>query len=333
MIRLNGIFGKKEAPMRPEGPEPDEAIFARRLRTAVSEPVEAPDHPAVRPSRPGAGQGTPVEEEFDFDAMEFDDLDPADNIFSDSREISSESEEAADPEPPQEPEPTDDERLADTVSAPVDAPQQSAAAHPAGEPAKEGATPSLDLSQLDLSAIDLSAAAAAGPAAVPAARRAGRVKTRLLGFDHAAVRPADPFAAAPAAAPPPEAEQSAAVTRFPVGWIVVTKGPGRGACFALGNGVSQIGRGADQAIALDFGDASISRTNHAAVAYDDEDNSFYLGHGGKANMVRLNGRPVISTEPLRHMDVIRIGETTLLFVALCGADFRWTEDAGPDLPG
>ena len=100
---------------------------------------------------------------------------------------------------------------------------------------------------------------------------------------------------------------------------------GQGAAFTLFEGVSQIGRGEDQAIRLDFGDTSISRSNHAAVAYDPEQKSFYLGHGGKANLVRLNGRPVLSTEVLSSGDVVRIGETCLRFVGLCGPEFDWTE--------
>ena len=149
-----------------------------------------------------------------------------------------------------------------------------------------------------------------------AGRRAGRVRTRLLGFDATPALPPDPIAATRSAIP-------AQASLCPVGWIVITGGPGRGSFFALFNGVSQIGRGEDQAIKLDFGDTSISRSNHAVVAYDDERNGFFLGHGGKTNLVRLNDRPVISTEELRHHDIIRIGETTLMFVALCSADFRW----------
>jgi hypothetical protein len=158
-------------------------------------------------------------------------------------------------------------------------------------------------------------------AARPAGRRAGRVKTRLLGFDSSLGMGTDPFESGQAA-------PTAAVVRFPVGWIVVMGGPGRGASFTLFNGVSAIGRGDDQPVKLDFGDNSISRTNHAVVAYDDEQRKFFLGHGGKANIVRLNGKPVLSTEELAHNDTIRIGETTLRFLALCGPDFDWADGEG-----
>jgi len=129
----------------------------------------------------------------------------------------------------------------------------------------------------------------------------------------------------------PDARAPAAATRagpcWPVGWIVVIAGPGRGASFSLVAGVSSIGRGADQAIALDFGDLAISRENHAAIVYDDRDDRFLLGHGGKANIVRLNGRPVVSTEEMSDGDEIAIGDTVLRFVAFCGGGFRWNDGA------
>jgi hypothetical protein len=159
------------------------------------------------------------------------------------------------------------------------------------------------------------------PSVGPGARRAGRVKTRLLGFERGASNSNDPLGSA--------AKQESP-GRFPVGWIVVVKGPGRGASFCLYNGLSQIGRSSDQTVCLDFGDTSISRENHAVVAYDSEQKKHFLGHGGKANIVRLNDMPVLSTEELSHGDQIRIGETTLRFVALCGAGFDWSMSATDD---
>lgn len=155
--------------------------------------------------------------------------------------------------------------------------------------------------------------AAAGPE--PMVRRSGRVKTRLLGIDHSN-----------GSLEEIGARSAAKGLRFPVGWIVVVDGPGRGHSFPLEPGVSQIGRGEDQTVSLDFGDSAISRHGHAMIAFDDEQRTFFLGHGGKSNLVRLNGKPVLSTEALRHGDRIRIGETTLMLVALCGPDFTWTDE-------
>lgn len=157
-------------------------------------------------------------------------------------------------------------------------------------------------------------------------RRAGRVKTRLLGFNGGQTQ-VDPFAT-PASAPPEATESESATpapVKFPVGWLVVVAGPGTGSSFPLPAGVAQIGRGVGQAIRLDLGDTSISRENHAAIAYDSEQRKYYLGHGGKANLVRLNNRPVLSTEEIVTGNTIRIGETTLRFVALCGEAFDWSQ--------
>ncbi len=153
--------------------------------------------------------------------------------------------------------------------------------------------------------------------AEPARRTTSRVKTTFLGFDRSGTRTEDVFAKETAIRANPNRSE------FPFGWVVVVDGPGRGTSFAIQDGVSQIGRGDDQMIQLDFGDMGISRTNHAAIAFDGEARQFFLGHGGKANIVRLNGRPVLSTEPLRHGDTIRIGETTLRFIAFCGEEFVW----------
>lgn len=159
-----------------------------------------------------------------------------------------------------------------------------------------------------------SAAAARSPA------RSRRTKTRLIGFEKSDGDVVDLFNDAPKVV----ATQRA---KFPVGWIVVAEGPGRGESFALMAGMNPIGRGEDQAIQLDFGDNAISRSNHAAIVYDPDGKEFLLGHGGKSNIVRLNDKPVISNETLKTGDIIRIGETVLRFVALCDKSFNWSDGA------
>lgn len=199
--------------------------------------------------------------------------------------------------------------MADEVAAQV---QNARAAHEAAFEADAHEDDQEDETPTD-TMFEVSTAAIAGRAG----RSAGRVKTRLLGFQ-ADEETKDVFANASAHSAPVVAD------RFPTGWIVVVSGPGRGASFSLHAGVSQIGRGEGQTVRLDFGDTSISRNNHAAVAFDEEQGKFFLGHGGKSNLVRLNGQPVLSTEEMVDGDEIRIGETTLKFIALCGDDFSWT---------
>ena len=112
------------------------------------------------------------------------------------------------------------------------------------------------------------------------------------------------------------------------GWLVVVKGPGRGGFRPIFVGMNSVGREANQRISLSFGDDMISREEHAFIAYDEEARQFYLQHGGKANLVRLGGRPVLSPTELQPYDLIRIGKTTLRFIPLCGPDFAWSDEVG-----
>lgn len=134
-----------------------------------------------------------------------------------------------------------------------------------------------------------------------------RPKTRILGYGGGAT---------------PEA--TAEINIPPVGWLVVTEGPGRGAALPLICGMNGIGRGDASQVQLDFGDDAISRDAHAYVTYDNAARRFFVSHGGKTNLVRLNEAAVLATEPLVHGDTLRIGATTLRFVALCGTDFDWS---------
>lgn len=152
------------------------------------------------------------------------------------------------------------------------------------------------------------------PAAPAPKPTSNRTKTRLLGFAMDGATE-DIFTASPV--------EKSANTQFPIGWLIVVEGPGRGASFTLTAGLSTVGRDADQTVSLDFGDATISRQNHIAIAYDEEENRTFVGHGGKANIVRLNDTPLLTTEDLNDGDRIKIGKTELKFVAFCTADFHW----------
>jgi hypothetical protein len=158
-----------------------------------------------------------------------------------------------------------------------------------------------------------------------APRRPTRTKTRVLGFE---AQPAEVVPLFEGVDGSPIADATPASGKgyvmFPAGWLVVKDGPGKGASFALSQGVSQIGRGTDQTVALDFGDMAISRQNHAAIAYDPQTHQFHVGHGGKSNLVRLNGRPLLSTEAAGDGDEIQIGETTLVLKVLCTPEFNWS---------
>ncbi len=152
-------------------------------------------------------------------------------------------------------------------------------------------------------------------------------------------RPGAPLAASPPVASPPAPSGDAAATRYVheagtprgaapgidpvVGWLVVVDGPGKGASRTVHYGQNAVGRGPGQRIALDFGDDQISREAHAYVVYDERKRQFFVNHGGRTNLVRRNGEPVMAPVALAALDVIEIGRTKLQFVPFCGPGFDW----------
>jgi len=172
----------------------------------------------------------------------------------------------------------------------------------------------------------------AAPAAAPASGdRSALARTRLVG-NHDQLRSASSTGTGSLAM-----QIGPAKTEFiradktqidPVaGWVVVIKGPGRGAYRAVFVGMNSVGRDSTQRVCLSFGDDTISREEHAFITYDEEQRRFYVQHGGKANLVRLGKKPVLVPTELKANDRIRLGRTTLRFVPCCGPDFSWTEEA------
>jgi hypothetical protein len=151
--------------------------------------------------------------------------------------------------------------------------------------------------------------------------------TRLVGNQGQAAKSAGPPPLTPLQAKTQYVREGTVDTQDPVaGWIVVVKGPGRGDFRPIYVGMNSLGRGPDQRVRLDFGDETISRDEHAFITYDDETRTFYLQHGGKSNLVRLGGVPVLAPTVLNPNDTFRIGNTTFRFVACCGPDFDWTNE-------
>lgn len=110
-----------------------------------------------------------------------------------------------------------------------------------------------------------------------------------------------------------------------VGWLVIIDGPGKGNYLKLGNGQNSIGRGTTERIRLDFGDEQISRANHATLTYDPRGRTFYIQQGHGTNLAYLDDSPVLAPAKLSAGNRITLGETTLLFVPLCGESFSWND--------
>ena len=59
------------------------------------------------------------------------------------------------------------------------------------------------------------------------------------------------------------------------------------------------------------------------IAFDDADNIYYAGPSAGRNLIKVNGKTVINAVELNNHDILSIGTTKLMFVALCGEQFSW----------
>lgn len=133
---------------------------------------------------------------------------------------------------------------------------------------------------------------------------------------------------APPAAEERETSPAKTEARPVVGWLVCVAGPGVGRSYEIRSENNYLGRGnlMDIDIKNDFG---ISRDRPVAVAYDIRTRAFFCGITNGREVVRLNGRPLLSTTELHAGDKIELSQTELMFVPLCGSDFDWDWDNLP----
>jgi len=98
-----------------------------------------------------------------------------------------------------------------------------------------------------------------------------------------------------------------------VGILTVIEGSGKGQTRPVYSGTNQIGRSTDNRIALDFGDTTISRIQHAVIVCDASKRQFQILDGGKQNPVLVNGERLVGERNIVDGDTIRIGMTSLRF--------------------
>ena len=110
-----------------------------------------------------------------------------------------------------------------------------------------------------------------------------------------------------------------------VGWLVCVDGPVRGVDFRLHDGYNYIGR--EEGDIHIQGDNAISRQKHAVVAFYAKRNTFYAGPADGRNIIELNGEPVFNSTEMKSYDVLTIGNTKMMLVALCGDKFNWVDGA------
>lgn len=113
-----------------------------------------------------------------------------------------------------------------------------------------------------------------------------------------------------------------------VGWLVCIDGPLRGVDFRIHDGYNYIGR--EEGDIHIHGDNQISRAKHAVISFYAKRQTFHVGPADGRNIIELNGEPVFSPMQMKSFDVVTVGSTKLMLVALCGEHFSWTEGVAND---
>ena len=113
------------------------------------------------------------------------------------------------------------------------------------------------------------------------------------------------------------------MTDPPVGWLVVVAGPGRGSVATLGLGRNSIGRTSENRVTLGEHDKKISGVNHCEIIYDAHNRQFFIQDKDSKNLTYVDDRAVLAPAVLDPLAHIRVGDTTLRFVPLCGEHFVW----------
>jgi hypothetical protein len=164
------------------------------------------------------------------------------------------------------------------------------------------------------------------------------------GLDISPTKPKSPSAAAAAAVPlpvtqskgqPPPADnveelRTVGVVKKQtgidpvVGWLVCIEGADRGRDYRIRSERNLIGRAPSMDICIS-GDDAISRTAHAVISFEPRRQTFRLLPGEGHGLVYLDEVVVEGPTELKPYAKIELGQTTLLFIPLCGDQFRWPE--------
>lgn len=113
--------------------------------------------------------------------------------------------------------------------------------------------------------------------------------------------------------------------REPVtGWLVCVEGAEKGKDYRVAAKINSIGRGENMDICIK-GDTTISRENHARIAYDGKHNDFHLIPAESINSIYINDEPVYVPTRIKAGDIIELGESKFRFVAFCDNTFNWKD--------
>ena len=109
-----------------------------------------------------------------------------------------------------------------------------------------------------------------------------------------------------------------------VGWLVCVKGEYFGYSFNLKAGQNFIGRAMNMDVPL-AKDTSVSRNRHAIITYDPLNRLFFIQPGESNGLTYLNDNLLLTHQPIKPYEKIRVGNSELIFVPCCGEQFAWED--------
>lgn len=109
-----------------------------------------------------------------------------------------------------------------------------------------------------------------------------------------------------------------------VGWLVCVEGKEIGKSFNLKAGKNFIGRNAGVNDVV-LSDTSVSREKHAIVIFDPKSRTFLAQPGMSSELFYLNDAVVLQALEIKQKDLLQIGNTKLMFVPFCDAEFIWDD--------
>jgi len=110
-----------------------------------------------------------------------------------------------------------------------------------------------------------------------------------------------------------------------IGWVACVDGPDKGRDWRLVAGRNSLGRNEGMQVCLGS-DQAVSGDRHAFISFEPRRAAFTLLPGDSRGLVYLNGEEVAVPTVLKAYDRIELGRSTLVFVPLAGAQFRWPDE-------
>ena len=107
-----------------------------------------------------------------------------------------------------------------------------------------------------------------------------------------------------------------------VGWLVCIEGKDKGKDYRLMARINTVGRSDRMDICI-RNDNTVSKENHARVAYDPKNNIYLVSPDKNINNIYVNNQPIFAATQINAYDVLEFGESKFIFIPLCNDRFEW----------